>query len=128
MMPQDYPLTLYRGDTFGPLVVHVWTNTAHTVPAVLTGVVAAAEIRDKPGGTTIVPMDCVVDPAGTITVGLSADDSADAPLKKGVWDLELTYLDGTVVTALRGTVEVTTDVTHSTATVTTLGQLQLRTA
>jgi hypothetical protein len=123
MMPGTYPLTLYRGDTYTFRVV-LWADPEQTDPVDLTGATVAAEIRDKPSGTTIVSMTCTVTTPNIVDVALDADDAELVPLK-GAWDLEITYPDGTVHTVLAGAVTATADVTHST---TTLRTTRLRTA
>jgi hypothetical protein len=122
MMPGTYPLTLYRGDSYAWRFT-LWDDDAMSVPIDLTGATVAAEIRDKPSGTTIVSMLCTVTTPNIIDVELVADDSENVPLK-GAWDLEVTFPDGQVHTMVAGPVTVTADVTNSTATST----LRLRTA
>ena len=56
MQPANLPLDLYRGDS-GRMQVTVSDKAQQ--PVDLTGVVAKAEIRDRPAGTTIVPLICV---------------------------------------------------------------------
>jgi hypothetical protein len=113
MMPGTFPLVLYRGDT-AHWRFTLWTDDAKTQPADLTGATAKAEIRDKPGGATIVALVCAVELPNIVTAELTAVASATLP-PKGVWDLQMTYVSGDVVTILAGTVEVTADVTDSTA-------------
>jgi hypothetical protein len=110
MQPANLPLDLYRGDS-GRMQVTVLDKAQQ--PVDLTGVVAKAEIRDRPAGTTIVPLTCVVTLPNIIDVTLSAVDSHKLPAK-GVWDLQLTYASGEVQTLLAGQVQVTPDVTDST--------------
>ena len=110
MQPANLPLDLYRGDS-GRMQVTVSDKAQQ--PVDLTGVVAKAEIRDRPAGTTIVPLICVVTLPNIIDVTLLAADSQKLP-SKGVWDLQLTYASGDVKTLLVGQVQVTTDVTDST--------------
>lgn len=123
MTPGSYPLELYRGDSYAWRFV-LWNDSAQTDPTDLTGATAAAEIRDKPAGTTIVSTTCVVVAPNNIDVTLSPEDCALCPLK-GAWDLEVTFPDGAVRTVVAGAVTVTADVTHSTATV---AAARLRTA
>ena len=112
MQPANLPLDLYRGDS-GRMQVTMWDKAQQ--PVDLTGVVAKAEIRDRPGGTTIIPLTCTVTLPNIIDVVLSAEDSQRLP-SKGVWDLQLTFASGDVKTPLVGQVQVTTDVTDSTHT------------
>lgn len=113
MTPGAYPLTLYRGDTYTWRFV-LWTDEAKTIPADLVGVTVKAEIRDKPGGATIIPLACVVEMPNAILATLNAASSALLPLV-GAWDLQLTYAEGEVATILAGMVTTTPDVTDSSA-------------
>ena len=112
MMPVNFPLPMYRGDTFRS-VFRFWSDAEKTMPADLTGVVAKAEIRNRPGGTIIVPMACVID-QNLVTVSLTADETGVLPSSAAVWDLQFTYPGGDVVTMLAGAVTVVNDVTDST--------------
>lgn len=110
MQPANLPLDLYRGDS-GRMRVTILDQNQQ--PVDLTGVVAKAEIRDRPGGTQITLLTCVITLPNIIDVTLSAADSHDLPAK-GVWDLQLTFASGDVKTPLAGQVQVTPDVTDST--------------
>ena len=113
-MPAQYPLNLYRGDTYR-WRFSLWLDAAKTVPIELEGVEPKAEIRNRPGGSTIVALDCSIDDSNTVVVELSAEASRRIPNTGGVWDLELTYPSGDVGTVLAGNVSITLDVTNSTA-------------
>jgi hypothetical protein len=111
MMPGDYPLTLYKGDT-ARWQFKLWTDPNRTSPADLTGVIPKAEIRDKPGGALILAMSCSLELPNIVNMMLSATQSATLP-NKGSWDLQLTYPSGDVTTVLAGAITVTTDVTDT---------------
>jgi hypothetical protein len=112
MLPATYDLNLYRGDT-GRWQFRLWTDSAKTSPADLTGVIAEAMIRDKsPGGTYSLALDCEVTQPNIIDMVLTSTQSRDLP-PKGVWDLELTYPAGDIATPLKGSVIVTQDVTYT---------------
>ena len=113
MTPGVFPLVLYRGDSYRWSFV-LWADTAKTVPADLTGVVAKSQIRDKPAGATVVNMLCAVTLPNIIAMTLDATSSQSLP-PAGVWDLQLTYAAGDVATVLAGVVTVTPDVTDSAA-------------
>lgn len=112
--PANFPLTLYRGDTYR-WEFRTWEDAAKTIPFDLTGVVAKAEIRDQPGGLTIVPLDCQVTLPNIIAVALLLDAARLVPTR-GVWDLQLTFASGDVNTIVAGAVTQTPDVTDSTLT------------
>jgi hypothetical protein len=114
MQPADLPLDIYRGDSQR---LRVKLFTAATPPAPpppldLTGVVAKAEIRDRPAGTTIIALTCTITLPNIIDLQLTAADSHKLPVA-GVWDLQLTFAGGEVKTPLAGQVRVTPDVTDS---------------
>ncbi len=110
MMPGECPLDLYRGDT-RRYQFKLWADAAKTVPADLTGVTAAAMIRDKAtGGTFAVELACTITQPNIIDIPITTDATFPA---KGVWDLQLTYPNSDIVTVLKGPVTVTADVTYS---------------
>jgi hypothetical protein len=113
MTPGSLPLTLYRGDSYVWGFV-LWADAAKTQPADLTGVVAKAQIRDKPAGQNVTNLICEVVPPNTISMTLTSTACQTLPLS-GVWDLQLTYTTGDVATVLAGKVAVTPDVTDSAA-------------
>jgi hypothetical protein len=112
MTPAKCPLALYRGDTYSWRFVF-WADRAKTIPADLSTVTPKAEIRDRPGGSLIVPLICAVELPNVITARLTATASAQLPAA-AAWDLQLTYDSGDVATVLAGPVAVTPDITDST--------------
>lgn len=112
-MPGNFPLTLYRGDSYR-WEFRLWTDAQKTEPADLTGVTAKSEIRDRPGGRIVVALECEVQQPNIVIARLLAEASRDLPLPPaGAWDLQLTYAGGDVRTILAGAVTVTPDVTSS---------------
>ena len=110
-MPGDYPLVLYRGDT-QRWTFKLFSDTAKTIPSDLTGVTVASMIRDKTdGGSYSVEFECTVTLPNIVNLVLDAETSRTLP-KKGVWDLELTYPSGDIVTVMKGAVTVTPDATY----------------
>lgn len=114
MTPGSLPLALYRGDSYSWRFV-LWADAGKTIPADLAGVVAKAEIRDKPAGSNLTALTCAIETPNAILVTLDATLSARLPAK-GVWDLQLTYPEGAVATVLAGAVTVAADVTDSSPT------------
>jgi len=108
----EFDLDIYRGDTYRWQFT-LWQDLAKTIPVDLTGAAAASQIRDRPQGTQIANMSCVITPPNTVAVTLSSATSHTLPVK-GAWDLELTYASGDVQTPVGGNVSVTPDVTNST--------------
>ena len=86
MQPGAYDLELYRGDN-DAWTFHLWADDARTTPVDLTGTTAAAEIRDKPAGARVVPLDVTItDPAaGEILVAVGAEQWALTMPTRGVW-------------------------------------------
>lgn len=113
-LPGTYSLSLYRGDSYAWQFV-LWTDAEKTQPADLTGVTAKAEIRDRSGGSSIMELLCTVELPNTVRVELTADTWLGWLLAKAVWDLQLTYPGGEVITVVSGSVTVTADVTDSLA-------------
>lgn len=86
-------------------------------PVDLAGATARMQIRDKPGGTLLLELSTVgqglaISAAGTITRELSAEQTADIGWTKAVYDLEVTYPDGTVHRYFEGPVSVSPEVTR----------------
>jgi hypothetical protein len=111
MMPGTFPLAIYRGDTSTWTFV-LWGDAAKTVPVDLRLYAVKAEIRDRPGGTIIVPLDLVVT-GNIIDATLTPTASRTVPAS-GRWDLQLTDQTGRIMTILAGPVKVTGDITDST--------------
>ena len=112
MTPGKYDLDLYRGDSYGWRVI-LWDDDDKTVPTDLTGAVVEAEFRDKPGGAAIVNFETSITLPNVIDVRFTAELWENAPCK-GVWDLEITFPGGNVMTPLAGRVTVAADITNST--------------
>jgi hypothetical protein len=111
MTPGNYDLCIYRGDT-GRWRFVCWQDAARSMASDFTGAVAAAQIRDRPGGNQITQLYCAVTDPNTVDVAVLAADSALLP-PRGVWDLQLTYASSDVRTLVAGKVLVTGDVTQA---------------
>jgi hypothetical protein len=109
--PGKYDLDLYRGDS-SEWTFKLWNRDSQGVQTEvdLTGATVAAEIRDKPGGQTVITLNCVVALPNTIYVKLTPA-MWSVNLKGGAWDLEVTNASG-VHTYIAGRVTVTPDVTN----------------
>lgn len=91
-------------------------------PVDLTGYTARMHIRDRIGGTVLLALTSDVpdnrisldNTEHTITVVISADDTAALTFTKGVYDLEMVSPTGAVTTIFRGTVTVPKEVTVQT--------------
>jgi hypothetical protein len=113
MAPAAYALDLYRGDTFARTFV-LWQDAERTQPVDLTDATARAQVRDEVVGELIVELVASIELPNTVQVGLAADDwPAGSTFTAGVWDLELTFADGSVSTIAAGPVRVSGDVTRA---------------
>jgi hypothetical protein len=110
MRPQVFPLALYRGDSYG-WQFRVWDDQPGGQPTDLAGVTAAAQVRDRPGGQVVMPLECAVVEPNLVNVNLPASAWGDLQLRHAAWDLELTFPGGAVVTIVAGPAEVVQDVT-----------------
>jgi len=110
--PGKYDLALYRGDTYR-WTFRLWADAGKTQPVDLTGATVSSEIRDRTGGTMIAVIGCTLGGPGEILAELDPAAFATIPAT-GVWDLQVTFPDGTVRSMLAGKVTTTGDVTDST--------------
>jgi hypothetical protein len=116
MNPGTANLDIYRGDT-KRWQFKLWADTARTVPADLTGVAANVTIRDKAiGGSFELALSCTISLPNIVNVTLTSDQSNSLPAV-GVWDLQLNYPSGDILTPMKGDVIVTQDVTRPTVVV-----------
>lgn len=86
-------------------------------PVDLTGATARMQIRDKPGGALLLELSTAagglaITGAGTIERTLSAAITAAITWCDAVYDLEVTYPDGTVHRYFEGSVSVSPEVTR----------------
>ena len=110
--PERRDLRLYRGDTF-TLTVRLWVDMVGGVPVDLTGVTAAAEIRDVPSGALLATFGVAIT-GNEINLTLPAGSWSMFPARSSaVWDLELSEPGAVVRTILAGTVAISGDVTRA---------------
>lgn len=114
MIPGEYDITIYQGDTYyGPLIT-LPNLSGFGGPADLTTATVTAQIRAKEADAeplasfTVVVID---DEARQVRLTLTPEDTAALTVKKGVWDLQVA--EGTWIgTPLRGAVEIRKQVTR----------------
>lgn len=111
-VPPNESFTHYRGDTFTALV-HVWDDTAHTIPSDLTGAAVAAQIRVSTSATAVITTFDVTKSGNTITLRLPPAKVEKLP-QRSVYDVEVDWQADrvNVQTILRGSFTVDPDVTH----------------
>ncbi|WP_375591782.1 hypothetical protein [Chitiniphilus eburneus] len=86
-------------------------------PVPLAGCIARMAIKDRVGGLVLLEMNTgnggivLDDIAKTITLSISASDTAALAWKRGVYDLEIESADGTVTLLAEGNVRVGDEVT-----------------
>jgi hypothetical protein len=112
MKPGNYPLDIYRGDTYRWQFT-LWSDVDKTQPVDLTDVTARSQIRDKPAGKLLATIDCAITQPNVILATLTADECAKLTGSTCAWDLQLTWPNTDITTLLAGAVAVTTDVTDS---------------
>ncbi len=103
-LPALINLTAYRGDTWA----QVFRFKTDTVPLDLTGATVAAWAQLQSGTVVVLDATVVSALAGEVRIGLPAGTASGSY----TYDVEVTQA-GTVTTWVRGTLTVTTDVTHA---------------
>lgn len=107
-------IQIQQGDTF-VLQVNV-TDAATGLPKDLTGAVVRSQFRPYYGAATVT-LDMseangrIIVTPGTITMTVSAVDTAALAASTGVYDLEVRYADGFVEKIMKGDFEVMPEVT-----------------
>ncbi|OYD64834.1 UNVERIFIED_ORG: hypothetical protein BDU10_7455 [Burkholderia sp. CF145] len=112
MKPGNYPLDIYRGDTYRWQFT-LWSDADKTQPVDLTGVIARSQIRDKPAGKLLANIDCAITMPNVILATLTADECAKLSGSTCAWDLQLEWPNTDITTLLAGAVALTIDVTDS---------------
>ena len=110
MPPLEYPLALYRGDSYR-WQFRLWADEEKTQPSDLVGVVGAASIH-LTTGPGIANMVVTVTQPNVVDVALPASESKNLAPSPSIWDLELTYPSGDVKTVVTGLVTVRADATR----------------
>jgi len=113
MTPGRFDLNLYRGDSYAYRFV-LWQDDLQSVAVDLTGATAEAEIRERSAGVAVTVLTTTVTLPNIVEVAVDPAMYVTVPAK-GVWDLQLTFADGSVQTPVAGAVTVTGDVTDSVA-------------
>ncbi|UCP00107.1 hypothetical protein LF844_09925 [Metapseudomonas lalkuanensis] len=87
----------------------------YQAPVDLTGCSARMQIRDKPGGALLLELSTgaglTLEPAGTLRREISAAQTGALSFTAAVYDLELTFADGTVQRWAEGPVTLSPQVT-----------------
>ena len=118
MSPAEHDLNFYRGDTINKEFHLTYDGT---IPINLSGAIAKLQVRKYVNGDILKEytsidengIDFNGDPAqGIIHLRDSASNVANYDWSEGVYDLEVTYSDNSVITYLKGSFKITEDVTR----------------
>lgn len=111
----NYDLCIAQGATFQKVIT--WKSDGVLVD--LTGYSARSQIRaTSESATPLIELTtangriALGGAAGTITLTISATDSASLTAGRGVYDLELVAPNGTVTRLLQGTVTISRNITR----------------
>ncbi len=115
-LPLRYDLNLYHGDTFR---LGVRLRQANNTAYELTGCVILAQIRRAkmvPG--TLIPLSATLDAEDDTLIWLEIENYSSIQrfpeaMSIGVWDLQITWPSGDVVTYLDGEVILEGDVSYA---------------
>lgn len=111
----ELALTIQQGDTYALDIL--WTDDVTQQPVDLTGASARMQMRSFYSSPAVVQELTVgagitIDPAGRITLLLSAVQTAALEAASGVYDLEVTFLSGVVKKVIQGRYTVNPEVTR----------------
>lgn len=106
------PISIKQGDTF--VLNMTWADSAGS-PVDLTDCTAKMQFRSAAGGSMLLELSTdnqrITLDAGTIDLLVDAATMSTFVTPKGVWDLQITFPDGTVETILTGTFITIPDIT-----------------
>jgi hypothetical protein len=115
--PFKHPIKIIQGATLRD--VTTWKTGTPAVAVDLTGCTARMQIRAKIADTAALKSLTTENggialggAAGTVTIFLSATDTAAIAWKSGVYDLEIVFASGDVRRLLSGSVSVSPEVTR----------------
>ena len=119
-IPANIDLTFYQGQTLGKKFKwRIGKSVDDSVPVDLTGCAARLQVRERVASETVLLSlttengGIVLGGAdGTITMHMSAADTAAIEWRRGVYDLEIEFPDGTVIRRLQGRATVSPEVTR----------------
>lgn len=110
-------LKIEQGATFRHKFI--WSAGTPPVPVDLTGCIIRMQVRSEIKSKTVLLElttengGILLEPLlGSISLYISATDTAEFTWTQGVWDLEIEYTDGTVKRLLKGSVLVDPEVTR----------------
>jgi len=117
MDPFKHNLKIYQGASFSN--VTTWQTGTPAAPVNLTGCTARMQARAKiSDSATLLNLTTenggieLGGTAGTVTINISAADTAAIQWKGAVYDLEIVFADGRVRRHLAGSISVSPEVTR----------------
>lgn len=103
-------LIIDQGSSFS---VTITIDNENDEPIDLTGYTGVSDIRKHYTSSTSTPFTVVVSSSGTVTLSLTATQSAGLVAGRYVYDVELTSSGGAVTRVVEGIVTVTPQVTRN---------------
>ena len=119
-IPANIDMTIYQGQTLGKKFKwRIGKSADDSVPVDLTGCTARLQVRERVASDTAL-LELTTENGGlilggangTITLHMSAAETAGIEWRRGVYDLEIAFPDGTVIRRLQGRVTVSPEVTR----------------
>jgi hypothetical protein len=118
MQPANIELTIYKGSTFVKAVQ--WKSGSPAVPVNLTGCTLRMQIRKTATDATILDslttengkLEITSAIEGRIAIKIAAATSSAYTFDRGVYDLEVVFLDGSVYRIIEGAVTTVPEVTR----------------
>lgn len=118
MQPANIELTIYKGSTFVKAIQ--WKSGNPATPVNLTGCTLRMQMRKTVGDATVLDtlttengkLEITNAIEGRISIKISAVTSSAYTFDRGVYDLEVVFLDGSVYRIIEGAVTTVPEVTR----------------
>lgn len=118
MQPANIELTIYKGSTFVKAIQ--WKSGNPAAPVNLTGCTLRMQMRKTAGDTNILDtlttengkLEITNASEGKISIKIAAVTSSAYTFDRGVYDLEVVFLDGSVYRIIEGAVTTVPEVTR----------------
>lgn len=118
MQPANIDLTIYKGSTFIKAIQ--WKTGSPALPVNLTGCTLRMQMRKTVNDTTVLDtlttengkLQITNAAEGKISINISASVSSVYAFERGVYDLEVVFLDNSVYRIIEGAVTTVPEVTR----------------
>jgi hypothetical protein len=108
-MPQNYDLSIYRGD-YVEIIVTV--KDSFGAPVDLTGSTSKAQLKENYGSSSAIDFTCTpTGVTGQVNISLSSADTSALTANSYIWDFQITDSNGRTRTYLAGDVVAFNEVT-----------------